>query len=124
MGENMLAFTGIKKESLERLTRKGVIVLEFLSFVNVRTASLLEKGDRVFLTEDVYEELDTHTEGIVGEVLEVRIAPSRVNIDHIDEVEVQRARVKVKFVSFGRVKEIEEERPAVTVVILDRALVG
>lgn len=121
----MLALTGIREESLRRLEKRGETLLEVISFANVRTASLLTPGEQVFLTSEPYEMLGNRTDGIVAEVVSVDIGPVRTNIEYIDEKEIQRARIRVKFHSYGRIKSIMwlNEQPNVELIILENALI-
>ena len=121
----MLTLTGIKEASLRRLEVRGSTSLELVSFTNVRTASLLSRGDLVFLTSDLYEELSNHTEGIVAEVEEVSIHPVKVSMEHIDEREIQRARLRVRFHRYGRIRRLnwESEIPEIDIMIIEQSVI-
>ncbi|NPA86684.1 MAG: DUF473 domain-containing protein [Candidatus Diapherotrites archaeon] len=125
MVDTIFALSGVKEEALRRLEKRGEAVMEFISFVNVRTASLLSPGERVFLTSEPYELLGPRTEGIVAEVLGISINPVRINLDHVDEKEVQRARVRLRFLSYGRVRRVDwlEGRPHVELIIIEHPVI-
>ena len=120
----VLVLTGLKDSVLRKLEQKGVTTVELISFANVRTSSLLSQGERVFLTTDAYEELSRGTDGIVAEVVGIDISPVRINMEHIDEKELQRARIKVRFLSYGRVKNVRmEETAQVDLIVLENTII-
>ena len=122
MGESVRVSYGVTEEALERLRRRGEAVLEFISFTNVRAASEVVPGEEVFLTPLPYEEVKEGTEGIVCRVVSVEIGFVRLLMGHLDEKEAQRARVRLRFVGYGRIVSIKEER--VTIRILGGPVVA
>jgi hypothetical protein len=125
MGDRMLTVTGIKETVLRRLEAKGEVTIELISFTNLRTATLLNRGDKVFLTADLYEELSDRTEGIVADVEDISIHPVRVGMEHLDEKEVQRARLRVRFYRYGRIRRLnwEGEVPEIDITIIEQPLI-
>ncbi len=120
-----MVLTGLKEEVLRKLEVRGETTIELISFVNVRTATLLNPADSVLLTTDLYEELSNRTEGIVAEVIDVSITPVRVSMDHVDEKEIQRARIRVRFSGYGRVKAVNwiDEVPHIDILIVENPVI-
>ncbi len=110
---------GIKPSSLARLEKRGESVIELISYQGVHSVLRASEGDKVFLTEDAYEELRRGSEGIVVELLSKDVSPVRVSLDHVDEREIQRARIRVRFLRYGRVRDINREEGSVTVEVFD-----
>ncbi len=119
MGDTVYVLAGIKPSSLARLEKRGESVIELISYQGVHSVLQVSEGDKVFLTEDAYEELRRGSEGIVVELLSKDVSPVRVSLDHVDEREIQRARIRVRFLRYGRVKDINRKEGSVTVEVFD-----
>ncbi len=117
----MRVLYGVTEEAMERLRRRGEAVLEFISFTNVRTATELSPGEEVFVTPVPYEEIKEGVEGVVCRVVSVEVGYVRLLMGHLDEKEVQRARIRLRFVGEGRIGAVREEE--ITIHVLGGPLV-
>ena len=119
MGDRMRVLAGLKPTVLARLEKKGEIVIELISYQGVYNVLHTSTGEKIFLTDDLYEELKRGTEGIIAEVISRDVSHVRVSLDHVDEREIQRARIKVRFLRYGRIKEVRSGEGSVAVEVFN-----
>ncbi len=109
MGDTMLALTALRADVVQQLLRRGTATVELISYDNVQTALKLREGDKVFVTDDLGEDISRGTQGVVCIV-------ERISIDHVrvrwalevDEREILRARLRLKALSPARVRKASE----------------
>jgi hypothetical protein len=116
----MHVLAGLRPESLARLEKRGEAVFEIISYRGVYAVIHSDEGEEIFLTSDFYEELGKGTEGIVARIVSKDVGDVRVSLEHIDEREIQRARVKVQFLRYGRVREVLRRKEYVNVELFDQ----
>ncbi len=95
---------GVKGSFLRKLRERGEAVGEFISHLSVR--AFMNTDGLVFLTEDLFEEIGPGTRGVIAEVREREISFVRIHFDHIDEKEIERARVRLVYKGEGILKEV------------------
>jgi hypothetical protein len=120
MGEIMHVLAGLRPESLARLEKRGEVVFEIISYRGIYAVIHSEEGGEIFLTTDLYEELGKGTEGVVARIVSKDVSDVRVSFDHVDEREVQRARVKVQFLRYARVREVLHRKEYVSVELFEQ----
>lgn len=103
------AMTGISVQVLDDLERYGRRTFEVTSANNVFVAMRLSQGDLVFLTRHSAMDLEEGIEGILAEVLSVNVGFKREYVPESDEIELLSARLKVRFVNWAYVEEVQAQ---------------
>jgi len=114
----VLALTGITGGIEEELEEKRIKTLELISASNVMAASILERGDLVFVTSRSRDDLLSGVLGILAEVLDVNVESRKAFIPQgLDESYIETAKVQLRYYSYARVMDIEEEKEGLLVVV-------
>ncbi len=109
MGDIMLALTALRADVVQQLLRRGTATVELISYDNVQTALKLREGDKVFVTDDLGEDISRGTQGVVCIVERISIDHVRVRwAPEVDEREILRARLRLKALSPARVRKASE----------------
>ncbi len=109
MGDTMLALTALRADVVQQLLRRGTATVELISYDNVQTALKLREGDKVFVTDDLGEDISRGTQGVVCIVERISIDHVRVRwAPEVDEREILRARLRLKALSPARVRKASE----------------
>lgn len=97
MGESVLAITALRADVVRQLLSRGSATVELISHDNVQTAMKLREGDRVFVTDELGEDVERGTHGVVCVVERISIEHVRMRwAPEIDEREILRARLRLK----------------------------
>lgn len=105
----MLAITALRADVVQQLLRRGSATVELISHDNVETALKLREGDRVFVTDELGEDVSRGTQGVVCLVERLSIDHVRIRgVPEIDEREILRARLRLKTLFPARVKKVSE----------------
>jgi len=122
----MFVISGIKAEVLRRLRTRGEVTVEVVSCRNVRAAHECKEGDEIFITDEFFEDIGRGTLGIVATIVQKDIGESRVSANHYgDEMEITRARLRLRFSAMGEVEKTEEsEVPRVEIRRSEHLIIG
>ena len=104
----MPALTGISTKVFELLQKRPLLSLEIKSADNINALLSLDKGDYLFLTPVLREDLLAKGGGIVCELTEKTVSLQKVK--KWDEVEIVAVRIQVKPVCMGRIKTMEKKQ--------------
>lgn len=104
---NMPAVTGISKKVYDLLLKRSLLSLEIKSAHNVHALLSVQKGNQIFLTPILREDLRPRTEGVICEVEDKKVTLQKKK--NWDEVEIVAVRLQVRYACRGRVKGIEEK---------------
>lgn len=103
--EKMPAITGISRKVYELLQARPLLSVEILSAHNVHALLSTHKGDHIFLTPILREDLFPKAEGLVCEILEKNASLQKTR--NQDEVEIVAVRIQVRPIGAARIKNVE-----------------
>ena len=104
--KHMPALTSISRKVFDLLHERPLLSLEIKSADNVIALLTVEKGNHIFLTPILREDLFPRAEGLVCELVDKTVTMQKVK--KWDEVEIVAVRIQVKPVCKGRIKIIEK----------------
>ena len=108
MGDSVLALTALRSDVLQQLARRGFASVELVSHQNVSVAMKVRPGDRVFVTDELADELSKGTVGAVCVVERVSVEWVRIRgAPEYDEREILRARLRLRYDGPAKVEKVE-----------------
>ena len=106
-GGKIPALTSISKKVYELLLKRSLLTLEIKSAHNINALQPVKKGDFIFLTPILREDLLPRAEGVICEIQEKKVMLQKKK--HWDEVEIITVRLQVKLQCTARIRSVEKE---------------
>jgi hypothetical protein len=103
----MPALTGISRKVYEILFERPLLSLEIKSADNIIALLNSGKGDHIFLTPILRDDLFCKGDGIICELVEKNVGLQKVK--KWDEVEIVTVRIQVKPLCMGRIRGMEKD---------------
>lgn len=112
----MKSLIGIKKETIEKLRENELHTFELIASDNVGTASKIEEGEDIFITQEGKKDINIESKGVIAEVKSRKKFYQKINT-LFDEEEALAARVQFEYVGEGEIKDVILEDKGVEVEI-------
>jgi hypothetical protein len=103
----MPCLTGISKKVYDFLFERPLLSLEIKSTDNVIVLLNSEKGNHIFLTPILRDDLFCKGDGIICELVEKNVGLQKVK--KWDEVEIVAVRIQVKPLCVGRIRSVNKD---------------
>ncbi|MCD1294947.1 DUF473 domain-containing protein [Methanocella sp. CWC-04] len=119
----MIALTGISRDALDDLFKRGIRTFEVRSTHNVIAFSDITPGDKVFITDVIPSDLNTGDCGYITTVRSTDIRMHRITYgtsDSLEERETMSARIQLVVNARGKVRsvtQLENYKPVIVDVI-------
>lgn len=106
----LVVLAGISRRALDSLLRNPYRTLEIKSARNIEALENLERGKRVFLAYETFQDITRGIEGLIAEIMKVERMEQKILWEESDEREQMVYRVQLKLVGLGKILEVEEEK--------------
>ncbi|MEM3412244.1 MAG: DUF473 family protein [archaeon] len=107
----MFALFAISWPEMQDLRRLKIKTFELTCTDHVITSQKIKKGDSIFITNVSKADISKGTEGIIGQVVNVKTDYWRTVPEEFDEKEVLTTRIQIKYINVGIVKKFKDLGP-------------